>query len=347
MIICFLILSIPFQAVADDEKSLERKTLVFLNWSEYMDPGLIKAFEKKYKANVKEVFFETDETKEEMLIDTNAKGFDVMLSSGSSIPTYIKRGWIDKISEKQIPNIKHVDTHWLNIRDGINGYAVPYVWGTLGIVYRKDMVPKEVTSWMDLFRPEESLKGKIVMINDSKDTLGMALKALGYSQNSETQAHYDEVRDLLHHQKPYVIEYSYVVLNEESSLAKGIAWMSMVYNGDGLVLQELHPQIAFTVPKEGTNLWVDYLMVMKHSAQKELAHQFINFFNEPENAAQLAEYLMFATPNKAALELLPSEHTGNKLIYPSSEILNKSEIYKKVSPRIKKRQHTIFAEIAN
>jgi len=209
------------------------------------------------------------------------------------------------------------------------------------------MVPKEVTSWMDLFRPEESLKGKIVMINDSKDTLGMALKALGYSQNSETQAHYDEVRDLLHHQKPYVIEYSYVVLNEESSLAKGIAWMSMVYNGDGLVLQELHPQIAFTVPKEGTNLWVDYLMVMKHSAQKELAHQFINFFNEPENAAQLAEYLMFATPNKAALELLPSEHTGNKLIYPSSEILNKSEIYKKVSPRIKKRQHTIFAEIAN
>ncbi len=345
--ILWLSILIFFQVVNASDSNNKEESLVFLNWSEYMDPDLIKMFEEKFNAKVKEVFFETDETKEEMLIDTNARGFDVILSSGISIPQYIKNGWLSKISLKQVPNRKHIDPRWQNATPQIAGYAIPYVWGTTGIVYRKDLLKKEVSSWLDLYRPDKKLRGKIVMINDSKDTVGMALKALGYSMNSETKSHYDEVRELLHAQKPYVFDYSYVALNQESSLVSGKIWMSMVYNGDGLVLQNLHPQISFSVPKEGTNLWVDYLLIMKHSKNKTMAARFINFLNKPENAAKLSEYLMFATPNKAALKLIPSEHRNNKMIYPDAKTLEKSEVKKKLSPKFEKRQHTIFAEVAN
>lgn len=226
-------------------------------------------------------------------------------------------------------------------------YAVPYVWGTIGIAYRRDLVKKEITSWLDLYRPSEDLRGKIVMINDSNATIGMALKALGYSWNSEDKRHYNKARELVFRQKPYVYDYAYVTLNQQSSLVAGDIRMAMVYNGDGLVLQAQHPQIAFSIPKEGTGLWIDYLVIMKQSRNKKLAGQFVNFLNEPENAAQLAQYLKFATPNTAAKALLSPDHLGNTMIYPDPETLEKSEIKKAVSPEIQKLQFTIFNEVSH
>ena len=332
-------------AFAHAETSSENNTITFFNWSEYIDPELILSFEKKYHAKVKQLFFTTDETKEEILLETKGEGFDVVLSSDIPISQYIKQGWLSRISETDIPNVKHIDDHWRNARPEISAYAIPYVWGTIGIVYRKDFVKKEVNSWLDLYLPQENLRGKIVMIEDSKETIGMALKALGYSINSEDKAHYDEVRELLYNQKPYVFDYSYVALNEESSLVTGKIGMAMVYNGDGLMLEQMHPKIAFSVPKEGTSLWIDYLVIMKNSKNKKLACQFINFLNEPKNAAQLAEYLMFATPNKAAKEFLSLEHLNNKRIYPDRETMKNSEVRKKLSPRIEKKIITMFTEI--
>ena len=234
-----------------------------------MDPALIKSFEKKYNAQVKEFFFETDEIKEGLLLESKGKGYDVVLSSGIRIPHYIKQNWLAKISQSQIPNLKHIDAQWRKIRPEIADFVVPYLWGTCGIACRKDLVKKEITSWLELYRPSEDLKGKILMINDSHEAVGLGLKALGYSLNSEDKHQYDQVRDLLLQQKPYVYDYSYVAVNPQSSLVTGEIWMAMVYNGDGLMLQELHPQIAFVIPREGTSLWVDYLLIMEQSANKE------------------------------------------------------------------------------
>lgn len=334
-----------FSGVCFAQSQSQPQVLTFLNWSEYMDPALIKAFEKKHNAQVKEFFFETDEIKEEMLLESKGQGYDVVLSSGMRIPRYMKQNWLSKISQTQIPNLRHMDERWRNARPEIAEFAVPYLWGTCGIAYRKDLVKKEVTTWLDLYRPSQDLQGKILMINDSHEAVGLGLKALGYPLNSEDKTHYEEVRDLLLKQKPYVHDYSYVAVNPQSSLVTGEIWMAMVYNGDGLMLQELHPQIVFTIPREGTSLWVDYLMIMEGSADKELAHAFVNFLTEPENAAQLAEYLMFATPNKTAMDLLPPDHRNNPMIYPDLETLEKSETYRALSPKIIKMQVTIFAEV--
>ncbi len=325
----------------------QKQSLSFLNWPEYIDPELIKTFEKQNDVDVKEIHFETDETKEQMILETNGEGFDIVLSSGMPIARYIKQGWLDILSVKNIPNISHIDPRWREARPGIKSYAVPYTWGTTGIVYRKDFVTGKINSWLDLYQPSEELKGKIVMINDSKEVVGLALKALGHSFNSVDPTHYNDAANLLHKQRPFVFDYSYVTINENSSLVTGEIWMAMIYNGDGLVLETRHPEINFIVPKEGTSLWIDYLVVMKKSKKKQLAYKFIDFLNEPQNAAQLSEYLMFASPNKSAKKYLPEDHLKNPKIYPDQDILEISEVDDRLPPGIEKKLITIFTEASN
>lgn len=332
---------------AQDQISQNGEELVLLIWSDYLDPDLIKEFERKYKVNVKQVYYESDELKDEMLLASDGKGYDIVLGSGISIIPYLKRNWITPLNSQNIPNLKHIDQRWLNAHPEISGHAVPYLWGTLGIAYRKDLLKQDIISWMQIFRPVERLRKKIIMINDSRDVIGAALRALGNSLNSSNPQHYDEVEKLLLSQKPYVSVYSYFALNEESVLVTGKAWMGMVYNGDALVLQELHPGITYIVPEEGTSLWVDYLVVMRASQHQKIATEFINFLNEPENAARIASYLMYATPNKSAEKYLSKDHIENPAIYPKREILEKSELSKKLPPRIIKRRNAIFSNLVN
>lgn len=322
-----------------------KQELVFLTWSEYMDPDLIKEFEDKFNAKVKNVYFETEDKREELLTMTMGKGYDVVLASGIKVESYIMRNWLFPLNRDRIPNIKHIDQKWLSANPKITTYAVPYLWGTLGIAYRKDLIKGKVTSWRQLFEPAEILRGKILMINDVRDGVGMALKSLGYSANSANSEELAKAEALLLAQKPFVKRYGYLALTEESGLLKGDFLMAMLYNGDALTLQDLGPHVGFAVPVEGTNIWCDFLMVMEASPRKDLAVSFINFLNAPENAARLAEYVNYASPNKAALKLLPKDHLEDPIIYPDKEVLDRSEFYKMLPPRVQKKYNTIFSKV--
>lgn len=336
---------IPISVNAAEKAS--EKELVFLNWSEYMDPDLVKEFENRFKAKIKQVYFESDELKDEMLLENNGGGYDIVLGSGASLIPYLKKKWLSPLNIENVPNIRHIDKRWLNAHPELVGYAVPYLWGTVGIAFREDLVKEPINTWKAFFKPADYLKGKLLVINDSHDTIGAALKSLGYSVNSKNSKHYDEVETLLMSQKPFVNSYSYIALTAESSLVKSKIWAAMVYNGDALAVQEFEPKISFSVPKEGTVLWQDYLVVMQGSKKKPLAAQFINFLHEPENSARLSSYLWFATPNKAAEKHLEKEHLENPLIYPSQAVVDKSEFSRPLPPRIIKKRNTIFSRLVN
>jgi spermidine/putrescine transport system substrate-binding protein len=321
------------------------RKLVILTWSDYMEPELIKKFEAKYNAHVTEVYFESDDMRQDMLLETDTLGYDVVMVSGSSVEPYRKRGWLTPLNTKQIPNRKHIYPKWLTAYAGTEAYGVPFFWGTVGIAYRKDLVAKPITSWKDLYKPAEELQGKIVMIKDSRDVIGMALKALGYSANSADKNELDAAEELLLDQKSHVKSYSYVALNKESVLYTGEGVAAMAYNGDALALKELHPDIAFVVPTEGCALWVDYLTIMSASKNKLLAHKFINFLNDASNAKRLAEYVYYATPNKAAEKLLSAEFLNDAVIYPDTETLSRCEFYTPLPARAIKTRNTIFTRV--
>lgn len=319
--------------------------LVFLNWSGYLDPGLVAKFEQRHNIKLREVYFESDDLRDEILVETDGMGYDLAIVNGAMLETYRKRGWLATATVKQIPNLKYVDDYWINAFEGARNHAIPYFWGTLGIGYRADLVDSRPKSWMDLFRPAEQLRGKIVMLNSQRDALGMALKALGYSANSTDSHQIREAAELLIAQKPYVYTYAYLVLDENSALVKGDVAMAMIFNGDALMLQEHHDQIQYAVPGEGGNIWTDYLVVLQGSKNKKIAYAFIDFLNQPQHAAQLAEFVYYATPNKAAEKLLPSEFLKNPVIYPSEEVLSRSEVYRPLPPRSIRTRNTHFGRV--
>lgn len=322
-----------------------QRELVFLNWSEYMDPDLIEKFEQQHQVKIHEIYYESDDIRDEMLLEADGKGYDLALVNGAMIAPYLRRGWLESLTTQQIPNLEHIDEYWLKAFEGVQGHAAPYFWGTLGIAYRADLLETPPTSWMDMFKPVEQARGKIAMIESQRDALGMALKALGYSANSNDSGQIREAMGLLLAQRPYVKTYTYLVLDENSALVKGDVVMAMMFSGDALMLQEHNDKIAYVVPREGGNIWADYLVVLQGAKNKDIAYAFIDFLNKPEHAAQLAKFVHYATPNKAAEMLLPAEFLKDPIIYPSTEVLSRSEAYKPLPPRVIKFRNTNFARL--
>ncbi len=323
----------------------ETRELVLLNWSEYMDPELIAKFEKQFNVEVNEVYFESDDLRDAMLLETEVQGYDLALVNDLAVDVYRIQGWLAPVDTNYVPNLKHIEERWLDAFAGVRGFAMPYFWGTLGIAYRSDLIEKAPSSWMDFFKPTESVRGKIGLIESSTEVIGMALKALGYSANSNDARAIDEAEELLLAQKPFVKSYVYIALNEQSALVSGDIAITMIYSGDALMVQEHHEMIEYVVPKEGGTLWADYLVVMKNSMNKDLAWAFINFLNEPEHAAQLAQYVYYATPNKAAEKILPADFLENEVIYPTEEALAKSEPFQPIPPRVQKKRSLVFARL--
>ncbi len=319
--------------------------LVFLNWSDYMDPDLVSEFEDLTGARVKSLYFDSDTQRDEMVLAAEGTGFDVVVINGATLTAWGEHGWLAPVSESEVPNLRHIDPRWREAFRLADRNGVPYFWGTVGIGYRRDLVPEPMTSWNQLYRPAPELRGKITMMRDGPDLIGMALKALGHSANSTSIDELGEAEVLLQAQKPYVRAYQYSAVNEGAGLVTGEIAATMLFNGDALLLKAYNENIDFLLPKEGGNLWVDYLVVLKAARQPGLAWRFIDFLSEPRNAARLAKTLHYATPNRAAEGYLPESYFGDPIIYPSGPALEHSEFYKELPPRVVKLRNAITDRI--
>lgn len=325
--------------------SEQTQKLKILNWAEYLDPDLVKEFEHQFNVKVIENYFETDSDRDAIFVRTDGSGYDLAIIDGSSLKFYRQQGWLAPLKESRLDNLQHIDPRWKNAFVEASDYAVPYFWGTLGIAYRADLVPEPITHWRQLLQPPEALRGRITMIGDNRELFVAALAALGYSVNSTRSQELAAAETLLLAQKPYVRGYSYVALTQESELVTGAIAATMAYSGDTLMLQELHESIKYALPEEGSILWVDYLAVMASSDKKELAMDFINFLNKPENAARLAQFVYYATPNKAAEKLLPKEFLADPVIYPPQVQLDRSEFLMDLTPRAMRKYTNAYFNV--
>lgn len=321
--------------------------LVFLTWADYLDPELVSEFEQEHGVKVIFRYFESDDDRDDIMANDDGRGYDLAVVNGFILDAYSKQNWLAPIAEQNIPNLRHLEARWRTAFPASERYAVPYFWGTLGIGYRKDLVPEGFSSWKEFFAPSESLRGHINMLKSSRDVFGMALKSLGHSANTDDRNAIREAAELLREQRPFVRSYEYVSLTEESALVTGDAWASIMYSGDALMVQEHHEDIAYVVPEEGSNLWVDYLVMLQSSLRKDLAAKFIDFLNRPEVAARNAEFVFYATPNTAAREHLSKDYFENEVINPGEAVLSRSEIYRELAPRAQRVLNSEFAQIVN
>ena len=316
--------------------SSDKKTLNVYNWGEYISDGsedtldVIKEFEEKTGIKVNYQQFQNNE---EMYAKISGGGvnYDVIIPSDYMIGRMIENDMLEKIDFNNIPNYKNIDEEFLNREYDPNGeYSIPYMWGTVGIIYNKTMVTDPVDSWDILWN--EKYKGQILMFNNARDAIGVGLKKLGYSFNTTNPDEIKAAVEELKKQKPVVRQY---VMDEIFNIMiGGEAAIAPYYAGDAVNMIEENPDLAFAFPKEGVNMFIDAACIPKGSQNKKEAEEFINFLCEKEINMANCEYLNYSTILPEVKEELPEEKKNNEISYPSEEILNKSEVFKNLPKEI-------------
>ncbi|CAM2931830.1 spermidine/putrescine ABC transporter substrate-binding protein [Hathewaya histolytica] len=301
----------------------KKKELRIYNWGDYMDKDLIKEFENRTNIKVRYNEFATNE---EMYVKLkNSPGqYDLAIPSDYMITKMVNEGLLEKIDFNNIKNYAQIDSRFKHLPfDPNNEYSVPYMWGTLGIIYNTKMIKDEITSWNDIWNPK--YKGQILMLDSQRDSIGIALKKLGYSVNSKNTNELNKAKEELMKQKPLV--YAYVGDEVKDQMVEGEAAIAVVWSGDALTMMENNENLEYVIPKEGTNLWFDNMVIPKGSEHKKEAEMFINFMTEAEISKKNVEYIGYSTPNKEAQKLLPKEIIENPTAYPSDEVIKKSEVF--------------------
>lgn len=322
-LVVFMMVFVMIFAVSCGGAKTEKKVLNVYNWGDYMDLDTVKKFTEKTGI---EVVYEDFITNEDMYvkIKNGSENYDVVIPSDYMIKKMIDEDMLQKVDMTKIPNYKNIGESYKNLEyDPKNEYSIPYFWGTVGILYNKTMVKEPVDSWSILF--DEKYAGKVFMLDSQRDTLMVALKYLGYSMNSVNPKEIEEARDLLIKQKPNVLAYG--VDNIKNDMVNNAAALMPTYNGEAIALGEQNENLGYALPKEGTNLWFDAMVIPKNAEHSEAAHEFINFMLEPEVGAKNTEFVGYSTPNTEAYKLLDKELQENEEAYPDVSKIKNWEVF--------------------
>ncbi|MEG2302577.1 MAG: spermidine/putrescine ABC transporter substrate-binding protein, partial [Niameybacter sp.] len=215
-------------------------------------------------------------------------------------------------------------------------------FGTIGIIYDKNVVTEEVDSWDIMWN--EKYKDKVFMFDTYRDTMGAALKKLGYSINSEDPKELEEAQKILIEQRK-LVDPQYGVDNGTSMIATGETALNMIWSGEGLNLQDEHPNLVYTIPKEGVNFWMDSLCIPKNAKNVEGAEKFINFVSGKESALRIADEIGYTTPNKEARLEQPEHVRNNPNAYMPKEVMALSELYRPLSLDVKRMYDRLWTEV--
>lgn len=317
------------------------------NWGEYIDEDLIDEFESETGIKVN---YNTAATCEEMYAKMKNGGvnYDIVVPSDYMVSRMIEEDMVTPIDFNNVPNAKYIDADFQKSEyDPTGEYSVPYQWGRVAIIYNKDMVDeKDIGSWDLLWNKKYS--GEILMFDNSRDAMGIALKRLGASYNTTDEATLNQAAELLKEQKPLV--QAYVMDQIFDKMESGEAAIAPYYIGDYfLMLDELEGDdsinLGYYIPKEGTNLYVDAMCIPKDCQNKSGAEAFINFLLDPENMAQNTEFISYSTAETAARDLLDDDMKNNTEMYPSHDVIASCETYVNLPANIRELYDSLWVDI--
>ena len=259
-------------------------------------------------------------------LKTKNPGYDVIVPSDYMVETMIGAKMLIPIDKAKIPNLANIDPAFTNPRfDPGMKYSVPYMWGTVGIGYRKSKVKGEPARWSYIFGPEaDAYKGRIVALDDQRVMIGVALKYLGYSLNSTKKEEIAAARDLLIKAKKNFKTFS--PDGGQDILLAGDADLVVEYNGDIIQVMRQDKDLSYVLPKEGSMRWTDCLCVPKGAPNPDNASAWINFVQNAKQNAEIVGTIHYATPNAAARKLVDPADLKNPIIYPPDAILAKCEM---------------------
>ncbi len=316
-------------------------TLNLYNWGDYIDPALITKFEKETGYHVN---YETFDSNEAMFTKIKQGGtdYDLTVPSEYMIEKMKKAHMLLPLDKTKLHGLDNMNPDVMNRSfDPGNKYSLPYFWGTLGIVYNDKFVrPGAIQHWDDLWRPQ--YKDNIMLVDSARDILGFSLVSLGKSMNTTDAPTLQAAKGKLDELAPNV---KAVVADEiKMYMADNEAAIAVDWSGEAADMMAENAHLHYVVPSEGSNLWFDNIVIPKTAKHFKAIYAFLNFINEPKNAAQNAEYVGYSTPNAAALRQLPKAVRTDKQFYPSEAVIKRSEVYKDLDPKVVGLYNDLFLE---
>src|SRR5215211_9655 len=330
-ILCFVVILVTACSSTTITESVATPThateLTLYNWIDYLPQSVMDAFTEEYGIAINYVYYETQE---EAIQNIRAgEKYDLVVLPPELIPGLYTEGYLAPIDYSNVLNFKNVSPNFRDLAfDPGNKYSIPFHWGTTGILYRKDLVHKEITSWSDLWDPE--FEGKVGIWPIPRSVIPITLKSLGYPANSEEPAHLQAALEkMLELRKK-----SFLVSNVNSSivpiLAEGEAVIGYGWAYDALTIEDA--PITYIIPAEGSILWSDHFVIPANSPNKRTAELFLDFLLRPEISGKTINESYYPMANDAAIPFISPEIINNPIIYPPSEVIESSEITLSLSP---------------
>lgn len=308
---CFLSVAL-LSGCKSDDAGKNGKVYVY-NWGEYIDPETITMFEEETGI---EVVYDEFETNEIMYpkVEAGTSAYDVICPSDYMVEKLLQNDLIQELNFDNLPNAKaNIGEQYYETSrafDPENKYFVPYCWGTVGILYNTTMVDEPVDSWSILWN--EKYADNILMQDSVRDAFMVALKLNGFSMNTLDENELKIARDSLIEQAPLV--QAYVIDQVRDKMIGNEAAIGVIYSGEAIYTQRENPDLAYVIPQEGTNVWIDGWVIPKNAQNKENAEKFIDFMCRADIALLNFEYITYSTPNTAAQALIEDDDIRNSEI---------------------------------
>lgn len=318
------------------------KVITFYNWGDYIDPELLSQFEEETGYRI---IYETFDSNEAMFTKVQQGGtqYDILGPSEYMIESMIAAELLQPLDHTLLPNLVNMDDRFMDLSfDPGNQYSVPYFWGTLGILYNTKVIDEaDIQSWNDLWDPQ--FDSSIMIYDGAREVMGIGLQSMGYSLNETDDAILVAAADKMKALMPNVIA---LVADEiKMHIAQEEAPIGITFSGEAAAAMWDNEDLNYYVPEEGSNIWFDNLVIPANAKNVEGAHALLDFLMRPEVAAQNAEYVGYATPNMAALDLIDPDITSDEAFYPSDDIINSLEVYSDLGQETLIRYNDLFLEI--
>ena len=315
------------------------------NWEDYIDESVLQMFEEETGIHVNYMNFTTNE---DMIVQIEAHPgeFDLCFPSDYIIERMIAKGLAAEINFDNIPNFDQVLPHLINPDyDPTNQYSVPYMWGTVGILYNKTMIPEPEQSWHILW--DEQYQNSVFMMDSIRDSIGVTLKYLGYSLNTREVPELMAAKDKLIEQKQQGIVKAYQVDETKDKMVAGEAPLALMWSGDAQYAIDLNEDLDYFVPQEGSNIWVDGMVIPAGAQNKENAEKLINFLCRPDIAQMNCDYIRYSSVNAGAIELMGEEYTSNYVMNPSQEVIDNCEFFHDIDDSFRAVYESLWMEVKN
>lgn len=343
-----LLASLLAAAIATSTAHAAEPVVKVYNWSDYIGETTLDDFQKALGIKVQYDVFDSNETLEGKLL-AGRSGYDIVVPSNHFLGKQIKAGAFQKLDRNLLPNWQNLDPlllKQLESNDPGNLYAVPYLWGTNGIGYNVAKVKEvlgvdQIDSWATVLEPENMKKLAacgVSFLDSADEMIPVALNYLGLDPNSQNPADYAKAEAKLLEVRPYITYFhssKYI-----GDLANGNICVAVGFSGDVMQASDRAEEagkgveIAYSIPKEGANLWFDMLAIPVDAGNVAQAHSLINYLLDPAVIAQVSDYVGYANPNPKADSLMDQEIRNDASVYPPQAVLDKLYVSSELSPKV-------------